>query len=40
VNPTFARLRPLPVAFMVTCAAWLVLHEVRVVGFGGHSLGP
>ncbi len=40
MNPAFVRLRPLLVAFVVTCAAWLVLHEVRVVGFGGISLGP
>src|SRR4051812_42119329 len=25
---------------MVACAAWLVVHEVRVVGFDGISLGP
>ena len=40
VKPDFVRPRPLLVAVMVACAAWLVVHEVRVVGFDGISLGP
>jgi diguanylate cyclase (GGDEF)-like protein len=28
------------VAILAACAAWLVVHEVRVVGFDGISLGP
>ncbi len=28
------------VAVLVACAAWLVLHEVRVVGFGDLSFSP
>src|SRR4051794_36738035 len=32
--------RPLLVAPLAACAAWLVLHELRVVVFGGVDLGP
>jgi diguanylate cyclase (GGDEF)-like protein len=32
--------RPLLIAPLAACAAWLVLHELRVVAFGGAALGP
>src|SRR5690348_4986734 len=32
--------RPLLIAPLAACAAWLVLHELRVVAFGGADLGP
>src|SRR3954451_17001197 len=31
--------RPLLIAPLAACAAWLVLHELRVVAFGGVDLG-
>src|SRR3954466_8698601 len=32
--------RPLLIAPLLACAAWLALHELRVVAFGGIDLGP
>jgi len=32
--------RPLLIAPIAACAAWLVLHELRVVAFGDVDLGP
>lgn len=31
--------RPIPLVPLLACAAWLALHEINVVGFGGVDLG-